>query len=298
MRGKSVLVLFFQSWCGICNKWSPGLFEQLGKAYGNDPRVVLIALKTDGGGLEDAYEYMKSRTDPDLWLVGVEENAAYYRQASGDDKLYTYMWVKPDGSVGRMEKAGTYASNSNPKKFTLANDRSKKEFQKDSKPVVSLDSPLDEALKPAVEKAEIGLYLGALAEAGKLGSDASLKEDVAILKGRIAERLESSVKRYSESIKEEGNEDRYLAFMALRKIEEDFGSSAPGQAAKKVVSEHASASWVFDEEEAEKDYQSIMRRAERADDERSRERIKKALKKLGGEYPKTMYGRMAGAAGK
>jgi hypothetical protein len=83
MRGKSVLVLFFQSWCGICNGWSPGLFEQLGKAYGSDPQVVLIALKTDGGSLSDAREYMKSRTDPDLWLVGVDESAAYYRQASG-----------------------------------------------------------------------------------------------------------------------------------------------------------------------------------------------------------------------
>ncbi len=61
---------------------------------------------------------------------------------------------------------------------------------------------------------------------------------------------------------------------------------------------HASSAWVSDEEEAEKDYQSIMRRAERADDARSRERITKALKKLGEEFPETMYGRMAWEAGK
>lgn len=290
MRGKSVLVLFFQSWCGICNGWSPGLFEQLGKAYGKDPKVVLIALKTDGGNLDEAYEYMKSRTDPNLWLVGVEEDAMYYRQASGDDALYCYMWVKPDGTVGKIDKASFHMKEGKKKNFSLASDRTAKEYRAGSKPLMPA---LDEALKPAVEKAELGLYLSALADAGKLASDASLKEDVATFKSRIAERLESSVKRYAAAIEDEENVERYLAFLALTKIEEGFGSSGPGQAAKKAVGAHASASWVSNEEEAEKDYQSIMRKAERADDERSRERVTKALKKLGEEFPETLYGKMA-----
>lgn len=296
MRGKSVLVLFFQSWCGICNGWSPGLFEQLGKAYGNDPKVVLIALKTDGGGLDEAFEYMKSRTDPDLWLVGVEENATYYRQASGDDKLFTYMWVKPDGTIGKMDKASYHDPSGGKKKFVLASDRAKKGYHAGSVPLMPLDPPLDEALQPAVEKAEIGLYLSALKEVGAFASDASLKEDVATFKGRIAERLESSVARYEKAIGEEESEDRYLAYLALTKIVADFGASAPGQAAKKVVAVHSSSAWLSEEMEAEKDYQSIMRRAERADDKRSRERIAKALAKLGEEYPETMYGRIALAA--
>lgn len=296
MRGKSVLVLFFQSWCPICNEWSPGLFKQLGEAYGNDPKVVLIALKTDGGGLDEAFEYMKSRTDPDLWLVGVEENASYYRQATGDDKLYTYMWVKPDGSIGKMDGASFHDPKGGKKNFTLASDRAAKEYRNGSTPLMPIDPPLDEALKPAVEKAEIGLYLSALKEVGGLASDASLKDDVATFKGRIAERLESSVKRYQEAIEDEKNEDRYLAYLALKRIEEDFGASAPGQAAKKAVAVHASASWVSNEEEAAKDYQSIMRKAERADDERSRERIAKALKKLADEFPDTIYGRIAMAS--
>lgn len=298
MRGKSVLVLFFQSWCGICNKWSPDLFDQMGKAYGNDPKVVLIALKTDGGGLPEAYEYMKSRTDPALWLVGVEENASYYRQATGDDKLYTYMWVKPDGTVGRIEKAGSYMSQPGPKRFVLANEKSRKEFRKDSKPLMSADEPLDEALKPAIGKAELGLYLGALAEAGKLGSNAALKEDVETFKRKIAERLESSVERYAEAVADENNADRYLAYMALKRIGEDFGSSAPGQAARNALAGQSSSAWLDSEEKAAKEYASIMRRAERADDARSRERISKALAKLAEEFPGTLYGRMALEAGK
>lgn len=48
LEGKSVLVLFYQSWCPICNKWSGELFSQLTKQYGDDPKVVLVAIKTDG----------------------------------------------------------------------------------------------------------------------------------------------------------------------------------------------------------------------------------------------------------
>ena len=69
--------------------------------------MVLVAIKTDGGSLRDALGYLESRTETDRWLVGVDENATYYRQATGDAKLYKYMWVAPDGSVGKVEKAGS-----------------------------------------------------------------------------------------------------------------------------------------------------------------------------------------------
>lgn len=296
LRGKSVLVVFFQSWCGICNEWSPGFFTQMEKAYGDDPLVTLVALKTDGGNLADAMSYLEGRTNTDRWLVGVDDNATYYRQATGDDNLYMYMWVKPDGSVGAVKKAGLYSSGSDPKEFVLAMDRERQGIRKDAKPLMSLESPLDDALKPAIDLAERGLFLGALAEVAKLGSSSDLKEDVAAFRKVIADRLGSAVERYTAAIDDETNENRYLAYLALKRIEGDFGASAPGQAAKTAVRIHSSAPWISEEKEAEKDYQSIMRRAARADDERSRERIAKSLQKLAEEYPGTYYGKMAGAS--
>jgi predicted negative regulator of RcsB-dependent stress response len=53
---------------------------------------------------------------------------------------------------------------------------------------------------------------------------------------------------------------------------------------------------VATEKEAADDYESIMRRATRADDQRSRERISKALLKLSEEFPNTVYGRIAASA--
>jgi hypothetical protein len=192
-----------------------------------------------------------------------------------------------------MDNASFHDPSGGKKHFTLASERTRKEYRKGSTPLMPLDPPLDEALKPAVEKAELGLYLTALAEVGRLSSDASLKEDVATFKKRIADRLESSVERYGQAIDDEQNEERYLAFLALKRIAEDFGKSAPGLAAKETVAAHASSTWVSNEEEAADDYDSIMRKAKRADDERSRARISKALKKLAEEYPETLYGRIA-----
>lgn len=298
MRGKSVLVMFFQDWCGICNGWSPELFRQIGDAYADDPRVVLVAIKTDGGSLKEALGYLESRTDTDRWLVGVDENAAYYRQATGDDKLYKYMWIAPDGSVGKIDKAGTFVSGSKPQKFTLATERSRKEYRRGTVPLMATDPPLDEALKPAIRQAERGLFLTALDSVAKLSADARLKDDVATFRKRIASHLETSVGRYAEAIADEENKDRYLAFLALSRIAEDFGSSAPGQAAKQAAAVHASSSWISAENAAADDYRSIMRRAARAEDDRSRARIAKALAKLAEEHPETLYGRIAASSSK
>jgi len=228
----------------------------------------------------------------------VDENATYYRQATGDDKLYKYMWVAPDGSVGKIADAGVYVKGTKPQKFTLATERSRKEYRKGAVPLIPTDPPLDEALKPAIRQAERGLFLTALESVAKLSADAGLKEDVSTFRKRIASHLESSVKRYAEAVADEENKDRYLAFLALSKIGEDFGSSASGKAAKQAAAAHASASWVSDEEEAADDYSSIMRRAARADDDRSRARIAKALAKLAEEYPETLYGRIAASSAK
>jgi hypothetical protein len=67
--------------------WSTGKDAPTLEGMRGKSVLVLIALNTDGGGLDEAFEYMRSRTDPDLWLVGVEESATYYRQATGDDAL-------------------------------------------------------------------------------------------------------------------------------------------------------------------------------------------------------------------
>ena len=129
MKGKSVLVLFFQDWCGICNGWSPNLFKQVDAAYATDPKVIIVALKTDGGSVSDARKYIESGTSAKNWIIGVDEGAEYYKKVLGHDKLFYYAWVKPDGTVGKSDHSGSDHTKGSEKIFVMANDKSKRMFK-------------------------------------------------------------------------------------------------------------------------------------------------------------------------
>lgn len=297
LAGKSVLMIFFQSWCPICNKWSGGLFEQMTKEYGDDPSVVLVAIKTDGGSMSSALDYLSERTDADKWMVAIDEGGVYQQQALGRDKLYEFMWVKPDGKVGDIGNAGTWMNDSDPKKFILAIPQESKKFRKGTWSVIPKKMKLAGGLDDAVDLAEKGLLISALGEASKVSTSVP-KEDLGAFRKAIAKHVEKSVEMNKAIVEDEKSEARYLAFLSLQGIAENFGSSAPGIAAKSVVSAHDRSSWVAAEEEAASDYESIMRRAKRADDERSRARITRALEKLAEEFPETVYGRLAASGAK
>ncbi len=297
LRGKSVMMVFFQDWCGICNAWSGDLFRQLGEAYGDDPAVVLIAIKTDGGSIRDAHGYLESRTELRHWMVAVDENAAYYRQATGQTKLYHYLWVAPDGSVAETGKAGRYYSNEPTKRFVLAGVETRPKIRKDAVALMSFDPPLSGEFQEAVKLAENGLFLSALGEASKLSGSGTTRDDSARFRKRIAGLVQASVDHHKKILEEEAGEYRYLSYLALRGIERDFGTSSPGMAAREAVAGHSGAGWIAAEEKAESEYKSIMRRAARADDERAKARIDRALEKLAESHPDTVYGRIAASSG-
>lgn len=297
LAGKSVLVMFYQSWCPISNGWSGELFSQMTKAYGDDPRVALIAIKTDGGSMSDALKYLSDRTDTSKWMVAVDEGGVYQQQAMGKDELYKFMWVNPQGEIGEAGSSGMFIKGKKNKEFSLATKQSQQTYFKGTWKVIPDGKELDGALDDAVVLSEKGLFISALSEVAKVSSSAP-KKDVLALRQAIAGRVEKSVAKHKAVVEDEASDNRYLSFLALEKIVESFGASAPGIAAKEVVSTHDRSSWVAAEKKAASDYESIMRRAERADDARSRERIKKALAKLAEEFPDTTYGRIAASGAK
>ena len=289
--------MFYQSWCPICNEWSGELFDQITKAYGDDPAVVLVAIKTDGGNMSSAVDYLSDRTDASKWLVALDEGGVYLRQALGRDELYEYMWVKPNGEIGGEGKSSIYTAGSNPKEFALARTRERKQFREGTRNVIPEDLELDGSLDEAVGLAERGLLVSALGKASKASSSVP-KEDLVAFRQAIASQVEKSVETHKLILEDQASENRYLSFLSLEGIAENFGASAPGKAASEAVSAHSSSSWIAAEEEAASDYASIMRRAQRADDERSQARITKALAKMAEEFPNTVYGRMAASGAK
>ena len=290
LEGKAVLVVFFQSWCGICNKWSGALFKDIEKTYQNNPAVVIVALKTDGGSTSDALDYLSSRANTSQWLVGVDQDASYYKTVAGFEKLYYYTWIKPDGTIGETAKAGEHFVLKNGKKnFTIAAPKNAARYRKGAQAL--FPEAKDWGEDEAVAAAEHGQFLTAL----KLMKD-SQSEGAQKLKTAIGEKVDSSIATLSEKVSDATNSDRYPAFLKLEHFAESFGSSPQGKAAQQAVNAQQRQPWMRDEQEAHKDYLSIMKRAGRAEDERDRARIKKALQKLADEFPATYYGRLATTA--
>jgi len=278
MRGKSVLVFFYQDWCGICNGWSGELFQQVNESLKDDPTTVLVAIKTDGGTMAQATAYLESRMDLSNWLIAVDEGGAYCRQAIGHTKLYQYMWVRPDGTIEKIAKSGMRYTKPDKTEYVLGSKLIRQQLRKGAQAFFPKLDEMDSALKPAIKKAEQGLFLSALNLAEKSHVN---REDLKSFRDSLAEKVSQMASSHEAVLSDESSKGRYMA---------------PGKAARKALSSQAGKSWLNHEQEASKDYQAIQRRATRADDKRSRARIKRAMEKLANEFPTTYYGRLASAS--
>ncbi len=296
LRGKAVLVVFFQSWCPLCNNWSGTMFKGLTEAFKDNPKVVLVALKTDGGSVRDALGYLKGRMDTDRWLIGTDSNATYARQLTGRDRLYTYAWITPDGQISESGKAGSAVSGSNPKVYWAARNDAQKRYVQPARTLIDFSASVSAPLQPAILRAEQGLFATALRELQPLSTRAELREEVARVREAIAAAVQASIDRHSGLLADATNRDRYFSFLALTDIAGRFGGSPIAQAARNGTSTHASASWLSREQTAHRAYESLMRKASRANDDRAIERITKSLQEFGQTYQDTLFGRLASKA--
>jgi hypothetical protein len=85
-------------------------------------------------------------------------------------------------------------------------------------------------------------------------------------------------------------------YLALLKIQNRFANSPFAQATKQATSAHTSASWVAKEQEAQRSYEALMRKASLANDERDMARMTKALQAFGADNQDTVFGRLAANA--
>lgn len=296
LRGKAVLVVFFQSWCPLCNEWSGAMFKSITEQFKDQPQVVLIALKTDGGSVRDALDYLEGKMDTDHWLVGTDTNATYARQATGVDRLYTYAWITPEGEIGESGKAGSTVSGSNPKRYWATRDDAREQFVAAAKPLLAPGQPLPEPLRPVARLAEQGLFASALRELQTLAGKPVLSESAVALRTAIAAAVQSSIDRHTAALASSGESNRYFSYLALLDIEDRFANSAFARMADEATAPHANSDWVKREEEARRAYDNLMRKASRADDKRSVERITKSLQEFGAAHSNTVFGKIAAAA--
>jgi hypothetical protein len=110
LRGKSVVLLTYVTWCPKCNVWAPQLFADI-KAAAADRPIVIIAVCTDAPTVPGPV-YCAEKG-----MVGINILHAYDAQmdarlALDDAALFNSALIGPDGEVVWKGQAGTYFTNS------------------------------------------------------------------------------------------------------------------------------------------------------------------------------------------
>lgn len=209
LKGKVVLIVFFQSWCPTCNKWSGEKFKNVEKAYAKDRSVVLVALKTDGGGVSGAKNYLKERANLENWIVGSDKDAEYYTAVNGKDDLFNYAIVNGKGEL--VEK-GYFGSSALAKK-NFSNGFFTRAF-------LPKDSKYHEKLSGVVKEAELGLYKTAIVNCRKFTKDKEIVDDAKSLEKDIYSGIQSRITELTNQMKTESDPDRFSYYLELRQLAE------------------------------------------------------------------------------
>ncbi len=272
------------------------MFTQLTEAYSNDRRVVLIALKTDGGGAAGAKAYFRGKADTSSWIIGSDSNEVYYEKVIGEKgKLYRYAIMKPDGTVAQTGHAGMYRQAAGKKQFSLAADNIGAKYGADASVLLKGDTVYKAEFSKTVFLAEIGLYKEAIVSVLQLARKPGMKDDALKIRADILSALDKKVDELEGDLASGDIQKRYPSYMHLRTIAIDLGREECGKKAKAALKKISGESWVKEEQNAEKAYLSLKRKGEKLTPEQREKLLIPAFRKLAEKYKNTYYGVKAAA---
>lgn len=233
LRGKVVVLVFFQSWCPVCNNWAPELLTQLEESYGSDPRVVLVGVKTDGDASGGKTYLADKGAKLDRWLVIGDAEATYYKRLLGTDALWHYAVIAPDGSLAESGKAGTYFNEGGARKrFVLPAAGLGTKYGSAVEPVLRGTYP--EALARAVRLAEAGCPREAIAAAAASG-DPKAKDFRDDLLTSLTAQVDTEAAILADAARP--GADRVAAYETLTRHTAVLKGTAPGKTATSALGE-------------------------------------------------------------
>ena len=311
LRGKVVLMLFFQASNQDCNRLSKKLFKQIQKAADGRSDVVLIALWTDSKRLKDAKKYLKGKIDFSKWLVGVDINSVYCQSAIGNKRVYQYCIVSPSGVIKHIGGAAAFYEEDGKKTNSITATELKQYVAKiKTSPLLPKDKSYQKSLASAVRSAELGQYGQAFQECKRHARRPGTKEDAAALKKDILKFLSEKIKSKIEIL---GNTSanssaRYEACLALyslaklRKLPAGKNLKAAAEELQKNVKEAQKAIKaaakhpdIAKEQKAHKAYMNFQKRVKRLPKIAKNNDCRAALGKIADKFPDTLFGKMATA---
>lgn len=291
LHGKMVLVVFFQSWCPICNGWSPDFFKQVTTSLGDDPAVTLVALKVDGGGVAKAKEYLQSmHVNLSKWNVGSDTGGVYYQRVSGGQELYGYALIDQDGRLVERGKAGMYYTGGNPKKYVLGDPKIRQKVPA-AAPILADGNTYPPELHMVVRVAELGNLR--LALTGIRGWEhGKIKETASKLREELLTALSARVEAWSTALKGSDPAARYEAYRQLR-MTSMMSDIAPGKAAKEALASIKSDKELTKElarqEHAETVFWGIIAQSQKLEIAERKDQLATALKQFAAAYEGTSF---------
>lgn len=117
LRGKTVVVLIYASWCPKCNSWSGELFTQLKQAIEGQPTVILAIYADKNPEAAKAYLAERNFFAPNI-VHGYD--ASLPQKLGFQDNLFHYVLVDASGTIGKRGAAGAFFGGAAEKKFAIA----------------------------------------------------------------------------------------------------------------------------------------------------------------------------------
>jgi hypothetical protein len=289
LRGKMVLLIFFQSWCPICNGWSADMFKQVETTYGSDPEVALVAIKSDAKDIAEVKTYLGIRTDTKKWLLAADIDGVYEFAVMGENKLYKYAIISPKGEITQKNDASRYYTGQAKKAFVVADASLKKDFGQGTKAVLPAGKQYPDNLRTAVKAAEAGSFVVALNECtkqNKVKEADDLKADIlSAVNARVDDRI--------ATVKSAEAQGRFDAYMLLRDIAIQLKPIEAGKKALDALKEVEKDAAIKKELAAERQYLALMDWAGKLGKTEKEKQLPPALKTFLQQFDGTFYAKRA-----
>jgi len=232
LRGKTVIVMGFVTWCPICNGWAPEMLAGIKKEIADKPVIVLaIATDVDARTAQD-FMLKKQFSGPN---IGYGADPNLNKTFKLDEKnLWTFAWIGPDGRIKQTGAAGSfYPGPNNSKTFVLPKDLAS---ERDLGQFAFITPGMSDTVKSLLWTME----LGDLSKLPQLAQPKSLRgfsaADQTTLQGVGTKFLDSQLARVKELIAG-GVPDKIEGYEKASQIAPSFRATAQGKELGRIVAD-------------------------------------------------------------
>ena len=150
LRGKTVVLIDYATWCPKCNKWSGEVCKQI-KEFIQDKPVVVLAINNDETpGNVKPYLQARDFLAPNI-VHGYDPMIA---KRNGLPDLWGYMIISPGGKIIGKGQVGSYFGGDADKVYVVTK---KLQDQADLGEFAVIDAKMSEAVKDALWPMELGM---------------------------------------------------------------------------------------------------------------------------------------------